>query len=302
MTRTPENPLELVWNVGECAAIRLDRPAVMGILNVTPDSFSDGGRYPDPAAAAEAAIGMFQAGAAIVDVGGESTRPGAERVAADEQTRRVGPVLKKITLDPRFNPAWVLSIDTTWAEVAGAAIDLGATVINDVSAGTEDEGMLALAGATKSGLMLMHRLAPPGSDRYSDRYETPPVYGDVVASVREYLAARMAAAVGAGVSIERIALDPGLGFGKTVEQNLALIARTTELATLGRPVVSALSRKSFVARASGLGSESTPDQREAGTLALTVVHRLRGASIFRVHDVAGAVRALAAVQAAGVGP
>lgn len=292
-------PSERTWIVGDRGRVALHRPLVMGILNLTPDSFSDGGSYPDAGAAAEAALGMFRAGAAIVDVGGESTRPGAERISASEQIRRVVPAIERIAKDSGFGAGWAISVDTTLGEVARAAMGAGATIINDVSAGSEDEGMLGLAGAAKAGLILMHRLAPPGRDRYSDQYAggAAPVYGDVVTSVREYLESRMIAAAEAGVELERVAIDPGLGFGKTVEQNLELIARTGELRMLNRPIVSGLSRKSFVGRAMGL-AESSPAQRETGTVALTVLHRVCGASVFRVHDVGAAVTALNCVEAA----
>ncbi len=297
----PENagiPSERLWIVGERERVTLERPMVMGILNVTPDSFSDGGAYPDEGAAAAAAGAMYRAGARIIDIGGESTRPGAERVAAAEQVRRIGPVIRRIREDSGFDASrWLLSVDTTLAEVARAALDLGATIVNDVSAGTEDDEMLGVVASSRCGLILMHRLKPPGADSYSDQYAKAPVYDDVVTSVREYLEARLMAAAEAGVEPERVAIDPGLGFGKSVEQNLELIARTGELRTLNRPIVSGLSRKSFVGRAMGL-AESLPSQRESGTIALTVLHRVCGASIFRVHDVGAAVAALSAIEAA----
>jgi dihydropteroate synthase len=291
-------PREHAWIVGEDRAISLERPAVMGILNLTPDSFSDGGEYPDTGAAAEAGLAMLRSGARILDVGGESTRPGGVRVPADEQIRRIGAVIARIREDSQWSGGWALSVDTTLAEVAQAALDLGATIVNDVSAGTEDAGMFALAARSRCGLVLMHRRAPPGADSYSDRYASAPDYGgDVVASVRDFLEGRLIACAEAGIELERVAIDPGLGFGKTVEQNLELIARTGELRTLHRPVVSALSRKSFVGRAMGL-NESFPRERETGTVALTVLHRVCGASIFRVHDVPAAVAALNCVDAA----
>jgi len=298
MPEIPRTSHERGWIIGDRAEVPLDRPVVMGILNLTPDSFSDGGAYPDAAAAADAAIGMFRAGARIVDVGGESTRPGAGRISGPEQIRRIAPTLRRITGDSGYSPSWLVSVDTTLAEVARAAVDLGAAIINDVSAGTEDGAMLRLAASARTGLILMHRLAPPDRDRFSDQYERPPAYDDVVTTVREFLGERLAAAAEAGVAPECVAVDPGLGFGKSVEQNLELIARTGELRTLGRPIVSALSRKSFVGRAAGLGPDSAPGDRQAATVALTVLHRLCGASVFRVHDVPAAVQALSAVEAA----
>ncbi|GJQ29278.1 MAG: dihydropteroate synthase [Phycisphaerae bacterium] len=264
-------------------AIPLDRPRLIAILNVTPDSFADGGRHESPAHAADAASQWVAEGAAMIDVGGESTRPGAPRVPVDEQLRRVIPVIRAIR---DRQPAIPISIDTTRAEVARAAIAEGATVINDVSAGLDDPRMLPLAAEMSAGLVLMHRAVPPPADTYSDRYQHEPEYpGGVVACVREFLAARAQAALDAGVHRDSIVLDPGLGFGKSVAQNLELIDGTPELASLGYPILSALSRKSFVGRVS-LGRDSTPDERLPGTLDLSRRHRAAGARLFRVHDVA----------------
>lgn len=287
------------WQIGNGKAIGLERPAVLAILNVTPDSFSDGGQLPTPDAAAAAAERAVAAGAAGLDVGGESTRPGAEPVSADEQIRRVVPAIEAIR---RAVGAGVpIGIDTTLAAVAAAAIDAGADIINDVSAGRDDAGMLPLAAARGVGLILMHRLAPPRQDRYSDRYDAPPDYGaggGVVRAVRSFLAERVEAACAAGVEPARIVIDPGLGFGKTVEQNLQLIAGTPDLAALGRPVLSALSRKSFTARAAGMGPQTPPRERLAATIGLSVAHLAAGARVFRAHDVGEHVRALGAAWAA----
>lgn len=274
--------------------VLLDRPRIMAIVNVTPDSFYDGGRLSSVEEAVAAAALAVESGADVLDVGGESTRPGSAAVSAEEQIRRVAPVIEGIR---RAGIACPVSVDTTRAEVARAALDAGAGIINDVSAGTDDPAVLRVAAERGAGLVLMHRLVRPEKDRYSDRYESPPGYGDVVAEVREYLAGRARAAIAAGVDPAAIVIDPGLGFGKTVEQNLELIRRTNELAGLGFPVLSALSRKSFVGRVS-LGRDSTPDERLGGTVGLSVVHLLAGASVFRVHDVREAGEALRA--AAGV--
>ena len=286
------------WQIGNCKAVLLDCPAVFAILNVTPDSFSDGGELPTPAAAAAAAERAIEAGAVGVDVGGESTRPGAEPVGVEEQIRRVVPAIEAIRRAIGVMAA--VSIDTRSPAVAAAAIDAGADIINDVSAGRDDEGMLPLAAARGVGLILMHRLAPARQDRYSDRYDAPPDYsgaGGVVQAVRAFLAERARAAQAAGVSAGRIVIDPGLGFGKTVEQNLELIAGTPELSSMHLPVLSALSRKSFTARAAGLGPETLPRDRLAATIGLSVAHLLSGARVFRVHDVGEHVEALGAAWA-----
>lgn len=280
------------WRLGE-RVISLDRPRLVAILNVTPDSFADGGRFASPADAARAAVDAIERGADMLDVGGESTRPGAARVTGDEQIDRVVPAIRAIRAAGVAAP---ISVDTTRARVAAAALDAGADAVNDVSAGTEDPGMLALCAQRAAGVVLMHRLAPPERDSYSDRYADAPKYEDVVLDVRASLGERLRAAIDAGIDASRVVLDPGLGFGKSVEQNLELIARTREIASLGRPVMSALSRKSFVGRAS-LGRDSTPDQRLAGTLALSVAHLLGGARLFRVHDVAPHAEALGAAWA-----
>lgn len=263
----------------------LDRPCVIGILNVTPDSFADGGRHDEASKALEAAQLMVAAGADMIDVGGESTRPGASRVAAAAQMRRVLPAIEAIRGAGITAP---ISIDTTLEEVASAAIDAGADAINDVSAGTESEGMFRLAADRGVGLILMHRRVPPPLDRFSDQYAAAPKFGEeaggVVGGVARYLGERARLAMAAGVAREAIVVDPGLGFGKSVEQNLELISGTAVLLALGFPILSALSRKSFVGRIS-LGRDSDPSERLAGTLGLSVSHMHAGATLFRVHDV-----------------
>lgn len=282
------------WLLG-VRSITLDEPRLMGVLNVTPDSFADGGSYADASAAADAAERLADQGADLIDIGGESTRPGAERIPPDEQIRRVVPVVR--ALRARGGPlAHIpISVDTTLAEVARAALDAGADAINDVAAGHES-GTLALAAERSCGLVLMHRRLPPGEDSYSDRYARPPESTDITGDVAAFLAERLAAARAAGVREEAILIDPGLGFGKSVEQNAALIAQTPRLLALGRPVLSALSRKSFVGRLS-LGRDSEPGERLFGTLALSVAHLLAGARVFRVHDVGPHREALRAARA-----
>lgn len=275
------------WRLGQ-RLLDLARPRVIAILNLTPDSFYDGGSLGDVHAAVEAARAAVRDGADMLDVGGESTRPGADRVDPDEQIRRVVPAIRAIRATGAGEVP--ISVDTTSAAVAEAALDAGADAVNDVSAGTDDPRMLPLVGSRGAGVILMHRLRPPGADSYSDRYAVEPEYGDVVSAVASFLRERDYAARRAGVAPESIVLDPGLGFGKSVDQNLELIARTGELLALGRPILSALSRKSFVGRIS-LGRDSTPGERLAGTLALSIRHALAGASLFRVHDVAPHVQA-----------
>ncbi|RMH24609.1 MAG: dihydropteroate synthase [Planctomycetota bacterium] len=275
--------------------VRLDRPCIFAILNLTPDSFADGGRLPTPAHAADAARRAADEGADGLDLGAESTRPGAQRVDANEQRRRLLPAIDAIRAAGVTLP---ITVDTTLAPVARDALESGADAINDISAGTEDDGMLALAAERPCGIVLMHRLAPPDADRFSDRYDTPPDYPrGVVAEVVTHLAARLDAAVAAGVPRDAVLLDPGLGFGKSVEQNLELIRHTPALLALARPVMSALSRKSFVGRVS-LHRDSIPDERLPGTLALSVLHLQAGARVFRVHDTAPHRQALDAAWAA----
>jgi dihydropteroate synthase len=267
----------------------------LAILNITPDSFADGGRLPTPAHAADAARRAADHGADALDLGAESTRPGAARVPPDEQIRRLIPAIEAIRAAGIDLP---MTVDTTLAPVARAALDAGADAINDVAAGSEDDAMLALAAERACAIVLMHRLAPPTADRYSDRYDTPPAYpAGVVPAVRAFLAERAAAARAAGVPADRILLDPGLGFGKSVEQNLELLNATPDLLALGHPVLSALSRKSFVGRL-GLARDSDPAERLPATLALSVLHLHAGARVFRVHDVAEHRQALDAAWAA----
>lgn len=289
-----------MWSVGVGRAISLDRPVVLAILNLTPDSFSDGGAYATVGAALEAAASFVASGAHALDIGGESTRPGSRRVDAAEQARRILPVVRAIRADRAFDGT-AITVDTTLAAVARAALDAGADGINDVSGATEDPAMLPLAAERRAGLILMHRLAPPEQDSYSDRYMAEPDYsahGGVTEAIRSFLERRATDALAAGVGRSSIALDPGLGFGKSVEQNLELIRRTAEISRAGFPVVSGLSRKSFVARAAGLGPRSEPaTQRLEATIALSAAHRRLGASIFRVHDPGPVGRALAAADA-----
>ena len=280
------------WSLSPRKRLPLAAPAICAIINATPDSFSDGGLLADPARAAAHAVEAFAAGASLIDIGAESTRPGAARIPAPEQLARLLPVLRAVRAAIGDGPA--ITIDTTLVPVAAAALDAGADAVNDISAGREDEGMFALVARRACGLVLMHRLAPPPQDHYSHSHPSPPAYADVVEDVRAFLDARTRAAIHAGIEPDRLVIDPGLGFGKSVEQNLALIRGTAHLTTLGFPVMSGLSRKSFVAIASGLDKGSSPAARLAGTIALTLAHAQAGASILRVHDVAPVAQALRA--------
>jgi dihydropteroate synthase len=255
----------------------------MGILNVTPDSFSDGGRWLDPQRAVEHARAMVAAGAHLVDVGGESTRPGAEPVDETEEAARVVPVVRAIA---RSLPVPV-SVDTRRADVAAAALDQGALIVNDVSALRDDPRLAEVAARRGAGVILMHMQGTPRT------MQRDPRYADVVADVRDFLAARLAAAERAGIDPERVALDPGFGFGKTVEHNLVLLRRLDALAALGRPIVAGTSRKSFIGRILDLPVDARVEGT-AATVALAVAH---GAAVVRVHDVAAMARVAAMTDA-----
>jgi dihydropteroate synthase len=252
----------------------------MGIVNVTPDSFSDGGVNLDPDAAAASSRRMVEEGAAIVDIGGESTRPGAEGVSADEELRRVVPVLE------RLEGAVPLSIDTSKAEVARRALDLGAELVNDVTALRGDPAMAEVVAGSDAYLCLMHMLGEPRTMQDDPRYD------DVVSDVRAFLEERLAFAVAAGIAEERICVDPGIGFGKTVEHNVELLNRLGELTGLGRPLLFGASRKRFLGRLLG-EPEATVGPMPA-SIAAAVIAVAAGATIVRVHDVRETVEALRA--------
>lgn len=256
------------------------RTLVMGVLNVTPDSFSDGGRWLDPAAAIARGRALLAEGADLLDVGAESTRPGAAPVGAAEQVRRLAPVIEGLAGAP-------LAVDTASAEVAADALARGACVVNDITA-LGDPAMAGVVARAGAGLVLMHMRGTPRTMQDDPRYD------DVIAEVRDHLAQRLAVAAAAGIAPEQVALDPGLGFGKTVAHNVALLAATRALAALGRPVLVGASRKSFLGRLTG---EADPERRLEASLAAAVVAALDGARIVRVHDVAATVRALAVADA-----
>jgi dihydropteroate synthase len=250
----------------------------MGIVNVTPDSFSDGGLFLQADAAVEHGVALANEGAAILDVGGESTRPGAAPVSEEEQLRRVLPVVERLAA-----LHYEVSIDTTKLGVARRALDAGATIVNDVSAFRFEPAMAGLVAERGARCCLMHMLGEPRTMQEDPRYD------DVVSDVKSFLEERLRYAVDEGVGEERVWLDPGIGFGKTVEHNLELLRRLDEIVAIGRPVVIGTSRKSFLGKLTGGKAEG---ERLAGTIATNVLALERGASVFRVHDVAPVVDAL----------
>ncbi|MFO0451575.1 MAG: dihydropteroate synthase [Pseudomonadota bacterium] len=264
----PETPQTL-----RCGSRHLDlsAPVVMGVLNVTPDSFSDGGRWFEPARAVERARELVAEGAAIVDVGGESTRPGAQPPPVAEELRRVVPVIRALAAELDV----VISVDTSRPEVAAAAVEAGAGLVNDVR-GLRDPATLAAVAASGAAVCVMHMQGEPPT------MQVAPAYVDVVAEVRAYLAERVAACRAAGIGADAIVVDPGFGFGKTLEHNLALFAALERFTTLGVPLLVGLSRKSLVGAVTGRPVE----QRLAGSLAAAALAASRGARIVRAHDVA----------------
>jgi dihydropteroate synthase len=258
--------------------------SIMGVVNVTPDSFSDGGAFEDPVAAIVHARRLAGEGADIIDVGGESTRPGADPVPAHDELERTIPVVEGIA---GLNLPVQISIDTMKLAVAERAIEAGASYVNDVTAFRHEPELAALVADRGVDCCLMHMLGEPRTMQQDPRYE------DVVDDVKAFLEARLTAATGAGVKEERIQLDPGIGFGKTLEHNLELLRRLDELTTLGRPIVIGTSRKSFLGRLTG----RDVTERVHATVATTVIAFERGARVFRVHDVAATRDALAVAAA-----
>jgi dihydropteroate synthase len=260
---------------------RWPRPSVMGIVNVTPDSFSDGGAYRSAAEAATAAQAMLDEGAALVDIGGESTRPNAEPVSQDEELRRVLPVLELL-------PGRPLSVDTSRAEVARRAVAVGAAMVNDVSALRREPELAEVVAETGVDVCLMHMRGTPRTMQDDPRYD------DVVADVASFLEERIAFAVEAGIAEDRICVDPGIGFGKTSEHNLELLRRLDRIVSLGRPVLVGVSRKSTLAR---VLREHGAVGSDAASVGAAVAAFDRGATVLRVHDVRPHVEALAAAAA-----
>jgi dihydropteroate synthase len=261
----------------------MDAPLVMGVINVTPDSFSDGGLFLEADAAVDQGERLAGEGADLLDVGGESTRPGSEGVSAEEELRRVLPVVERLA-----GAGHRISIDTAKAGVARAALDAGAAIVNDVTAFRREPELAGLVAERGAGCVLMHMLGEPRTMQDDPRYD------DVVSEVKAFLEERLAFAVGEGIAEERVWLDPGIGFGKTVEHNLELLRRLDEIVAIGRPVVVGTSRKSFLGKLTGGRDEG---ERLPGTIATNVIALERGASVFRVHDVAQVRDALAVAAA-----
>jgi dihydropteroate synthase len=271
-----------VWRAGphvlDCSA----RTLVMGILNVTPDSFSDGGRFFDPETAVSRGIEMVHQGADIIDVGGESTRPGSDPVSIEDEQGRVLPIIKRLAAEL----AVPISVDTRKHKVATAAVDAGATIVNDVTAGS-DPDMFGLVRGTGAGMVLMHMKGEPKT------MQVDPQYDDVVREVHDYLDSRVQAALEAGVEWDRICIDPGLGFGKNTDHSLRLMKETGAFLDLGRPLLVGPSRKSFI----GDALETEVGERLEGTAAAVAFMVARGAHIVRVHDVKEMTRVVRVVDA-----
>ena len=262
--------------------VDLTRPVVMGVVNVTPDSFSDGGRYFDADTAVRHGLALAGEGAAFLDVGGESTRPGAEPVGVEEELRRVIPVIERLV----GAASAVISVDTSKPEVMHAAAAAGAGLINDVRA-LREPGAVEAARLSGCAVCLMHMQGDPRT------MQAAPAYGNVVGEVRDFFAERARMCLGAGISAERLLLDPGFGFGKTLEHNLALLRHLSELGVEGLPLMVGLSRKSMVGKLTGRPS----DERVHGSVALALIAARNGARILRVHDVAPTVDALKVLEA-----
>jgi len=272
------------WRIGNRVFDVSRQGLIMGVLNVTPDSFSDGGQFFTAENAIERGVTMAAESANIIDVGGESTRPGAEPVAEDEELRRVIPVIEKL----RAQVDVPISIDTSKAEVARAAIEAGASLVNDVTGGRGDKQMLPLVAETKSAFIIMHMQGTPRTMQMQPRYE------DVVEEIANFFRQQYACAIGLNIDPMAIAFDPGIGFGKTLEHNLELLAQLERIRAHDRPLVVGVSRKSFLAKI--IGSPNMVDRLAPG-VALTSLLRARGADVFRVHDVKENVYALRVTEA-----
>jgi dihydropteroate synthase len=260
------------WQCRDCTVVLGRRTVVMGILNVTPDSFSDGGRYIDPSSAVDRALEMRDQGAEIIDVGGESTRPGADPVEAAEEIKRVVPVIEKL----RAQSDVLISIDTMKAEAAARALDAGADIINDVSALQADPAMARIAAEGRAGVVLMHMKGSPQT------MQDDPEYDDVLQEIGACLSDRIAFAEQHGIDRRSIVIDPGIGFGKTLDHNLEIMRELPSLSECGRPLLVGASRKSFIGKILG---RDRPEERRAGSLGAAAWAILGGAHILRVHDV-----------------
>jgi dihydropteroate synthase len=275
---------ERIWKAGDRVFNVSRQGLIMGVLNVTPDSFSDGGKFFPAEKAIEHGLRMATEGADIIDVGGESTRPGAEPVAAGEELRRVIPVIEKL----RAKIDFPISIDTWKAEVARAAIHAGAAIVNDVTGGRGDEGMLPLIAETKSAFVIMHMQGTPRT------MQNQPRYVDVVSEVSDFFRQQYTRIIGCNIDPMAIAFDPGIGFGKTFDHNLKLLAQLERLRAHDRPLVVGVSRKSFLGK---LANSPEMKDRLAPAVALTSLLRARGADVLRVHDVKENVSALRITEA-----
>ncbi len=275
---------ERLWRIGGRVYDLSRRGLIMGVLNITPDSFSDGGRFFAPEKALEHGLRMAAEGADIIDVGGESTRPGAQAVPVAEELRRVIPVIEKL----RLKVDVPLSVDTSKAEVAQAAIEAGACIVNDVTGGRGDKAMMPLIARSGAAFIIMHMQGTPQT------MQIEPRYNDVVAEVADFFRQQYACAIGYNIEPMAIAFDPGIGFGKTLEHNLELLARLEQLRCHDRPLVIGVSRKSFLAKL--IGSREMTERLAPG-VALTALLRARGAEVFRVHDVRENVTALRVSEA-----
>jgi dihydropteroate synthase len=274
----------MIWKIAGREIDLSERAMIMGVLNVTPDSFSEGGDFFASEKAIEHGLGLAADGAQIIDIGGESTRPGADIVSADEERRRVLPVIKKL----RGAISAFISIDTSKADVARAAIDGGASIINDVTGGRGDPEMLPLATERKAALIIMHMQGNPRT------MQIDPKYDDVVAEVADFFRQQHERALNCGIDPMAIAFDPGIGFGKTLEHNLELLRNLTRLRVHDRPLVVGVSRKAFLGK---IIRSAEMSDRLAPTIALTSLLRERGAYVLRVHDVKANVAALRATEA-----
>jgi len=300
--REGDEAAALLLDVQALVAIPPPAPRLLGVVNVTPDSFSDGGRFLDPAAAVEHGLGLMNQGAALLDVGGESTRPGAAEVPAADELARVIPVIRALAA-----AGTPVSIDTRKAEVAEAALDAGASVVNDVSAGRHDPRLLEVVAERRVPLIAMHMRGDPATMQVAPRYDDP------VREVCEELRERASACLKAGIQPSKIILDPGIGFGKSVHHNLALLSRLVELRSLGLPLCLGVSRKSFISHLTGAATHGDwrrgtsldrPDERVGGTAAAVALCILGGADWLRVHDVSimSEAAAVAHAIARGIAP
>jgi dihydropteroate synthase len=273
-----------LWRIGDRVFDLSRQGLIMGVLNITPDSFSDGGQFFAPEKAVEHALRMAAEGADIVDVGGESTRPGAEPVPADEELRRVLQVIREL----RAKTDVPISIDTSKSQVARAAIEAGASIVNDVTGGRGDEQMLPLIAETESAFLIMHMQGTPRTMQVRPRYQ------DVVSEITDFFRQQYTRAIGSRIDPMAIAFDPGIGFGKTLEHNLELLGQLERVRAHDRPLVVGVSRKSFLGKI--IGSADMSD-RVAPAVALTALLRTRGADVLRVHDVKENVSALRVTEA-----